>query len=444
MPRLSDTTYQLLVYRGPIEVVRMDSGSYWSGFRYEDGHIIPNHRTVWYKREFDVPTYYLVGIYDQGETVTDYLHYDSLLLRDRYERNGVPATSQAIGVHGNRLFLADGSLVYFSNDPNVDTVGALFTMLPVPLSLDDGDRVTGLYPVNDGVMTGVKNRGKYNLYDNGQGGYRGIELAAHYGMVAPLSHFAAPEGDWILSEDGVRLDSENPYKERSSVGNLMSWQIKSFTKQPITTLQHAVAAYWRNTYLLSIPSLDTTWACFKISMDNGQYRYSWATWDLVFSGAAYYSVRAENQLTPSDSLYFTMPGGSSLYRIGGNDDNGVNIVATWESGPLGPMDGGMYEPMQAALWVESDDTVTGAVKIRFYDDDYNADSSRWGTIDTGKTVTLPSLRDRRYHLFDVAPGVRGNDALFWTVDLRVEGIEAATIIEGLKIDVVHRGPAQRR
>jgi len=389
-----------------------------------------------------------VGLFNPGDTVEDRVSFDSLTgASETYVRNAVPAVANAIATFDRRLFIADGSYIQYSTDPYVDTTGRFLTFARLGVNPDDGDRITAMW-AQTGVMRVAKNRSMYNVYKNAAGQYGSIELADHYGAVAALSHVSAPEGDWFLSEDGVRLEDEGIYKERSFIGSLMSNRIKSFTLHPAAVLQNAVAAYYGDAYLISLPALDTTWVCFKIPTPGGQYRYSWGTWDVVFSGAAFYSVSSENVLTPADSLYFTMPGKAALYRYGASvTDDGTAVAAVWESGPVGPMDGELWDPVKAGLWVESCDTVSGALELQFYDDVWDTAGDRWGTVDTGKTVTLPGLRERRYHLVEIGPGVRANDVLYWTTALRAEGLEtigAETVIEGMKLELVNRGPAQRR
>ncbi len=448
LPRPADDDIMYLVYRGPVQPTAVKTARHiWLGGTYPHW-TITRIDVIQYATEFFVPEYYLVGLFNAGDTVEDRISYDSLsAASEEYKRNAIPAVANAIATFDRRLFITDGSYIQYSNDPYVDSTGRFLTFNRIGVNPDDGDRITAMW-AQTGVMRVAKNRSMYNVFKNAAGEYGSIELADHYGVVAALSHVSAPEGDWFLSGDGVRLEDEGIYKERSFIGSLMSSQIRGLIQQPIAALRNSVAGYYGSAYLLSIPALDTTLVCFKIPTDGGQYRYSWATWDLVFSGAAYYSVSAENVLTPADSLYFTQPGGSSLYRFGSSaTDDGDTIVAVWESGPLGPMDGDLWEPSKVGVWAESADTVTGAVAVRFYNDQYDTAAGRWGALDTGKTVTMPGLRERRYHLFEVAPGTMANDVLYWSADLRVAGVQTVgdeTVVEGLKVELTNRGPAQRR
>lgn len=423
LPRLWDTSVVLQVYRGPVEQIAYDSVIF---------NTWPAPTVCYLGTDFHVPHYYLLGLYNPGDTVLDTLHYDSLLTREPYERNDIPAVANAIAVFDNQLFLADGSRVQRSNDE--DTTTSFLTFAATNINPDDGDQITAMWPAKQVLRTG-KTKRTYSLYSTG-GSYDAMELSGHYGVVAPLSHANAAEGDYFLSHDGVRLEDEGIYKERSFIGSLVSGQIGSFREQPLATLRQSVGEYYDGKYLLSIPSLDTTWVLHRIPMPDGSVRYAWGTWSFTFSGAALYSVGASNQFVPSDSLYFTKPGGSSLYRYGSSTtDAGAGITAIWESGPLGRIDGTEWQVRDLQLWVQSTDTTAGACEVTFYNERYNG--SGWGSSTGYETVDLAGLNDERLHWREV----RGlTSALYWRARLTYQAT-GETTIDGLRVRLSSAGPA---
>jgi len=427
MPRIADSNVVFFLYRGPVEPI-----SYDSLWRLEYGG--PWYADL-YSKDFHTPHFYLLGQYNQGDTVTDTLCYDALILRDPYEMNYVPVPTNGIVSFDGILFLTDGSHV--SRSTYSDTNTSFFTFNRTPINPDDGDQIVDMWAQKGGVAVG-KNRSKYLMYKSG-GAYNSSELSAHYGVISPLSHASAPEGDYFLSHDGVRLESEGLYKDRSTIGSLMSNSIKSFTSQSLPVMRQSVGFCYDSKYLLSVPSLDTTYVLHKIPMDNGQYRYSWATWDFTFSGAALYAVSSNNDFIPADTMYFTKPGGSSLYRYGGTDDNGTHISFKWESGPLGPMDGRLWHVNEVALWARSTDTVDYAVECRFYDDSYVSATGTWGLALGAETVRFGALNDRRFHKHE---HIAGSLSLYWTARLTSSMIynsTGETVIDGLEIKLESRG-----
>jgi hypothetical protein len=441
LPRLWDTSLVLLVYRGPVDVHKMDS----VGFRNPGipGRIPPGEWVTLFRygSKFTVPGFYLIGQFNGGDTVVDSLRYDSLKLRQLYERNALAGPLTDVEVFDRRLFVSNGRYLMYTDPSDTSTIFRLFDNTPI--NPDDGDQNTAMWPAK-GLMRAAKTGSMYSVYDAGQGAYRATELSAHYGVIAPLSHVDGPEGDWILSKDGVRFESEGPYKDRSFIGELASAPLRSFRKQPLTVLRNGIGFYYDDKYLLSLPDVETTFVCNKIMTDGGA-RYAWSTWGLVFGGAAMYRSAEDHRFTPPDTFYFTKPGGSSLYRFGSSaTDNGVAIAASWESGALGPKDGHLWEPTELGLWVESEDTTAGALLAEWKDDQWNG--SGWGGIDTAKTVEFGSLRSRRLHVYEIAPGIDDNDCLYWSVRLRVAaGVSLLpTTVEGLTVTLTDRGPAVKR
>jgi len=435
IPRAYNDNVVAIVYRGPIQPAEIGYKSvYYLGDTYP-GWTRSGLYSSSYGVDYFVPYYYLIGLYTPGDTVTDNLSWTELKKRDAYRQNYIPTPVDGIVAFDDRLFLTDGS--YVQRSAYGDTTISFPVFNRTPINPDDADQIVDMWPQKGGVAVG-KNRSKYLMYKSGDA-YNSSELSAHYGVISPLSHASAPEGDYFLSHDGVRLESEGLYKDRSTIGSLMSNSIKSFTSQSLPVMRQSVGFCYDSKYLLSVPSLDTTYVLHKIPMDNGQYRYSWATWDFTFSGAALYAVSSNNDFIPADTMYFTKPGGSSLYRYGGTDDNGTHVSFKWESGPLGPMDGRLWHVNEVALWARSTDTVDYAVECRFYDDSYVSATGTWGLALGAETVRFGALNDRRFHKHE---HIAGSLSLYWTARLTSSMIynsTGETVIDGLEIKLESRG-----
>lgn len=443
LPRPADTNIVYLVYRAPLIPTQIDSGKYWMP---GDPWVYDRYSgTYYYSSEQKALQYFFIGQFNPGDTVSDTLHYDSLIVREPYIRNAVPAIGTAIATLDNRLFISDGSHTSYSNKADSNT--SFLTFDQIAASPDDGDQIAAMWQAAQKTARIGKSQSMFNAYQAADGKYQSAELSRHYGVIAPLSHAKAPEGDYFLSADGVRVEDEGPYRDRAFVGQPMSSRINSFQRLPAQTLRGAVGSYFDDKFLLSFPGLDTTWVLFKIPRGDG-YRYSWGTWSLTFAGTAMYSVTTSNVHLPSDSVYFIKSGSASLYRYGSSQtDNGTPIVVRWESGPLGPMDGQLYEPVETGLWTQSPDTIAGDLTADFLDDRYDTTANRFGRVDSGKRVTFGALRDWRYHRYEVGTGALANDALYWSVRLTGTGLPGGldgTIVEGMNVRFHIRGSAQRR
>ena len=424
IPRTPDTTVMALLYRGPIRPIAFDT--LWAGGF--PAFNLPQIKLAVNADEWEVLQYYLLGTFNPGDTVLDTLHYDSLLFRDPYRRNAPPSAPLDAIASGNRLILMDRQNVYMGN--LLDS-GATFNVLQQkPIEPDDGDQNVTLWAQSQGVIKIAKNNSTYNLFRSG-GIWQLPELSRHYGVVAPLSHAAAPEGDYFLSADGVRLETEGIYRSRSIAPLLMSGNLINFKDVAISDLKTAVGTYFDNKYILSIPALDTSFVLNRIIGEGGQSRFAWSTWDLIMTGATKFRVSDDNIIMPGDSLYFIKSGESKIYVFNdGIYDNGQQIIWQWRSGPSNKVDGQFRQVDRAEIYVTSADTVSlgnnslGLFSLIFFDEN--------GTNYTADDIhTIADLDTANYLSFD-QPGTEVS--LFWRLFIGNTAIHlapsAATTIEG--------------
>lgn len=387
-----------LLYRAPIIPMKYDS--LYGANRSSSRESIQ----IRYKGEdFYTPYYYLIGEYSPGDVVYDSLRYDSLLNRDIYEPTITPRSIKDIISYDNRLFITDGDYIYYSNITDTATV---FTALNIQgMNFYDGDQITTLWAQKGGIKF-AKNKSTYNYYKNSNGGYSVFDLSNHYGCISRQSHVSAPEGEYFLSMDGVRLEEEGIYKENSFIGSLKSGRIKNITDKTFSDLRKSFAVYYDNKYYLTVIPAGTTYVLNKTLINNEQYYYGWTTSSLLFSGAALYRESADNEIIPGDSLYFIKPGGSTVYRLGGTSDNGTYIPWAWKSGGLNKIDGTLYQIKDIGFQVSSEDTVDNSTYCVFFDDK--------GNIDTDENILFSRLDTTYYHYFYQ---IASRDALFWQIAL---------------------------
>lgn len=430
LPRTPDTTIMAMLYRGPIRAMKFDTlyaKEWFNEWAY-------NTREVTIRgSDFEVSQYYLVGEYNPGDTVVDTVHYDSLLLRDPYRRNAPPEAPLDVVATGNRLVLMDRQNVYMGD--LLDS-GATFNVLQQkPIEPDDGDQNVTLWAQSQGVVKIAKNNSTYNLFRSG-GIWQLPELSRHYGVVAPLSHASAPEGDYFLSADGVRLEREGIYRSRSIEPLLMSGQLINFKDVAISDLKTAIGVYFDNKYILSIPALDTAFVLNKKIRGNGEMSFGWSTWGLIMSGSAMFRVSNDNIIMPGDSLYFTIPGESKIYVFNdGIYDNGQKVIWQWRSGPSNKVDGLMRQVEAAEIYITSDDTVSlganslGLFSIAFYDEEGTTYSSE----NIHSIADLDTTSYLKFNQFGTDVG------LFWRVFIGNTNLHldptSATTIEGLWLTV---------
>ena len=395
LPRSIDTNVICQIYRGPIFPAGLDTTKnifkdtvYWQlQHGLDSGSIREFVRELTKLTPFGVdfysPDYFLIGEYSPGDTIIDSIPFDSLLSRVALRRNSVPPIIKDMAVCDNRLFTTDGEYLYYSDfSPSGITFNALSKMAINP---DDGDQITTIFQ-QAGSIKACKHQSSYKLVPvslNGYTAYRSFELTANYGCVSSATHVAAPEGDYILSLDGVRLEDVSPYKERSYIGSLMSSQIKSFRNFDITTLRNSFAAYYDGKYMLSFPALDTTFVMQKI-VKGGNYAYSWSTWNMTFCGATMFSARAQNQVIPGDTMYFIKSNDNRIYRFGASSyDNGSYIPWLWKSGPTNQINGDLWQIVDFAASIKSTDTVDYSTFLGFTNEkDVTVDAYVFSRLDT--------------------------------------------------------------
>ena len=385
MPETDLPDVECVLYRCPLEVIEVDTLSRPMSYSPLDNR----KRWLSIAKEFSIGGVYYIGTYEPGEKVTDSLPYDELMVRVEYRKNTIPPLLSDIATIGNRLMGADDGNVYMSS-PTDSAV--FFNILEQrPVSPDGGDPITRIWEQTQGVLKVALNKSLFQLIQS-SGLWLTPELSAHYGCVAPLSLAKAPEGDYFLSLDGVRLEDENRYRARSFEPTLASSPLNNFTQQPASILKTAIATYWDNKYILSIPELDTSYVLGKVINVDGSINYVWHTWDLLISASAQFNSTDNSTGLSGDSLWFTMPGDSVIYIYGTQtDDNGTFIDWVWWSGPTNQIDGYMRYVEDASFFIQSNDSVTYSTQCRFYGDDGLA----WGT----ETIWFNPLDSTKYHHF---------------------------------------------
>ncbi|MFH1740223.1 MAG: hypothetical protein ABIH23_14540 [bacterium] len=382
------------LYRAPIIPITKDSSRFLS------------HVNVWHysATEVETPAFYFLGQYNPGDTVSDSLHYDSLLARDIYRRSAVPEKMFDIVAAANRLIAVDDQSVYMSEP--VDSMVRFNILQQRMIQPDGGDVITGVWESGQGVVKIAKTAHLYDYYRSG-GLWQLPELSKYYGMIAPLSHASAPEGDYFLSLDGVRLESEGVYKNRSFTERLISSPLANFDDMDASVMRRAIGIAYDNKYILSFPNLDTTFVLNKVVRDDGSMGFGWTQWSVCPVGATKYRVSDDNRIIPGDSLYFILSGSAKIYTFGASDhDNGADIYWQWESGPSNPVTGNLWYPDGVALYLQSTETNPNTYLLSFKDQRDSAHYLLTNRLDTAN-----------WHEFDATDSTGAQGALYWRLNI---------------------------
>jgi hypothetical protein len=267
--------------------------------------------------------YYLVSqVANNDSLFTDSVAYDSLTTRNIYVQS-TPSTGLTKIFSGDgRMFGTMGSRLYMSRLDSASYWGALGF---ISLNEDDGDQITDAW-MSRGVIRVLKNRSSFNVYQSSDLDWSRTEVSSYLGDIAPYSHAASPMGHYYLTSRGVVRESEGQFLERTQAVELVSAPLANFTSLPIATLKDAKGFYYDQKYLLCIG--DTTYVY-------DERANAWSTWGFKFADATRYGTEEELNFLPGDSMYFTRPGSSNIYRYGTDErDNGSAIAMTWKSVPL--------------------------------------------------------------------------------------------------------------
>lgn len=398
------------LYRAPVVPLRVDSARL---LVFEGGSNPPwtwHTRTAFrpYAPDYEVLFYYFIGQFNPGDTLTDSLQFDSLLLRDIYRHNVAPSNISDVATAGNRLIAMDEGNVYITE--LIDTITRFNVLEQKPVNPDGGDQNTGLWASSQGIVKVAKNRSLYNLFRSG-GIWQIPELSAHYGMVAPLSHASAPEGDYFLSLDGVRLEREGHSKAQSFIPFEVSTVLDNLDGIETSILKNAVGIYHDDKYIASFPDLDTALVLNVLRVGPQEIKFAWSQWGVVPVGHTFYRVSVNNIIIPGDSLYFIQSGDPAIYVFGSSEkDDGQDVFWQYRSGPTNPVDGNLHYIEDVAMFVNSDETGSGSYAVSFYNEK--------GVIPTGMSFALNRLDTANYHRFDGVDTLGGEGALFWQFDIQ--------------------------
>ena len=417
VPKSYDPHHVCLLYRGPVLAGRIDTVTL-----SEELDI-----TIKYLRDLFVPAYYLLDEVDPGGEYTDSSSYPDLLIRDPYQKNAAPSALVDLTIDNNQLVATDGSRIYISNP--IDSGVEFYILNQVFVNPDDGERITGIWSAR-GYLTVAKSGSQYNTYevidDQGNVGRKASEKATEYGLIATNAHVAAPEGHYVLSADGVRLQREGEYQERDLDQNLVSGPLNNFAALGIQALEQAFACYLDyNKYVLSIPGVDTAFVLNKVAKPEGGYRYGWSTWDIVPIGAASYNAAPVYHATPSDTTYFILRNDPNVYRYGtSNKDNNTDIAWAWQSGVLNDPSTMKLMPTEVDLMVESSDSTQDILTVTMID-----------LKDSSSSFTVSRVDTSRMLRYELAP-VNANEG--WKVRITSTGDiqESDTKIQKIDVDLV--------
>jgi hypothetical protein len=246
----------------------------------------------------------------------------------------------------------------------------------ISFSKQDGESITLAYYAR-GVMRIYKKSSNFNLFQNSTTlAYSRTEISGYFGCIAPSSHGAGLNGHYYLSNDGVIRETEGALRERSFGFTLLSEQLDNFDKLDASDKVQAVGVYFDHKYILSMPTLDTSYVYDEIGK-------GWSTWSLTFGGTT----------QRTDSLFFFKPGGSDINVYGTSEFDGGNNIRIAIKSHLLFLDEGVESIKRFGLWRKGSDTTSSLSLLVF-----NEQDSLMQTViftDLNKRVTYEHIAENR-------------------------------------------------
>lgn len=308
-----------------------------------------------------------LGFFPRGtEFIVDILRQDSLDLgvdHPAYISHDAPALLEGVVPLNDNLWGYTGSRVYLSDDE----LGTMWDKANnIAINLNDGDSVTMMFPAR-GVMEIFKQNSKVNVFEDMNLFWNRTEVSGFFGSIATKSHAASLRGNYYLSNDGVILETEGQFRDRSVATNLLSQKLDNFDKLTNAQKFSAVGFSHDHKYMLSVPAVGTTYVYDEIA--NG-----WSTWGgLVFQDA---TLRG-------DTMLFIK--GSNVYSYGTSEFDAGNVInMTFTTPPLFP-DPNFESIHSIALWRRNGDTAS-TLPIRLFDGSTNTASRTFDSL--FKRVTI--------------------------------------------------------
>lgn len=341
----------------------------------------------------------LARLDDTVRTYLDSMRYDSLgiadeFLRPAYRQVTSPPLMTGMFQFQSRLFAYDRNSLYYSAH-DLPILGSKITEFQewqrTDFDLGDGDKIVFAYPARDYILVWKNSKsylvapaedGFFAEYSAGDW-WPNIDYLGGIGCLSALSFVDAPEGYYYLSQNYVILEGENAQRSRVRSRQPISIKLDNFDKLSSDVKATAVAAYipYQQKYLLSIPSLDTTWV-----WDN--QAKEWSTWSFTISASALYRTESEVAAYPGDTLYFAKPGEATLYRYGTSEtDNGDSVGIRFDFAPI-LTDRFDYTITDIGVWINSIDTGTNKLAVGLFNEFDSSVSWKY----------LPSFKDNRYIL----------------------------------------------
>ncbi len=413
LPRVSanDTGFKINLYRATLFSASNDTGwrydSVWHVFTvWAPGGGIDivslDHVDKWVNT-ISIDTVYpgtfnLLRQFDDTVTqYTDSVRIDSLMIggvaiRKEYRRSGSPPLMRGMFAFQDRMFAFQGNKLYYSG-LDAELLGTSIHDWAdwdyIIVGEGDGDEIVLAHPARDYIRV-FKHNSSWIVYQGDDGfelrtEYNGIwphvDYVGAYGCLSRWSFAQAPEGSYYLSNMGVLVENDGQYLNRRRETRLASSTLDNFDGLSVDAKEDAFSIYipHEQKYLLSIG--DTTYY-YDMRAD------AWSTWSVDISAGALYRVEDGVNNYPGDTLYFSKPGGSIIYRYGEyNTDDGTLIPMSFKFAPI-LTDNKRYSITAIGLWSNSEDSVAGLGE--FYAGIYNEEDSLLSL------TAIPALRDNRY------------------------------------------------
>lgn len=359
LPRISAGNSGLVInlYRGMIYQITYDTGALVEVFEYDNPEIqffVDQGIVELWAQYFAVDTiivtdYFLLGQYlNTDSVVVDSIRFDSLKVKRRYQRYSPPTQLKSTFTYDDKLFGIQKSNLRFSL---LDSAYAWGTFDFASLNQSDGDEGVIAFPMQGGILF-LKNKSAYNVYQDSDGNWGETEITGLPGCIASHSYAKGMGGHYYLSDYGVVRINDGKQLDRRYDQLLVSSMLSNFDKLPITDKRRAIGTYlpMSREYLLTIG--DTTYAY-------SERANAWSTWSLPFASTGLYGIESAAGFVPGDTLYFTRPGDSLIYRYGTSEiDNHDTITVIWESAPI--FVDNWYEQIQAlGVWAYGDTSDVG-------------------------------------------------------------------------------------
>lgn len=319
LPRMRDTTLRQIVWRAAVVAAPLKDAIYklydTVGYRFLDSANL-------------VRTFYKIGTYLPGDTITDSIPYDSLVLRESFRQVGPIEPFSDIITHSNILYASAGNRMWMSRP---DTPFNFLRSSFVTLNESRGSEVTAMWPTQYAIRATTRDESYAVAFD-----FSSVERISSYGCLSRQGHASSGGVHYYPSYEGIVSESEGESLERNYEFGLLTEGLANYDLVTSVIKSSSFGTWHDNKYFLKY-SADSCLVYDEIAK-------GFSVWTTPISSAVRYGSGGSVGSALYDTLYFLRGGNRALYRFGDSyRDTTAQITALWGSPFIG------FDPTQKII-----------------------------------------------------------------------------------------------